>query len=198
MKVFAIGLVALLAGLAATPEVDKAKALGNPSAPIQIEVFSSFDCPHCKELHEHTIPLLMKDYVVPGKAYLVNREFPLSGQYHPYAQEAAQYATAAARIGKYEQVAGALFANQAGWTSTGKVWDAVAPVLTPAEQKKVQALAKDPGVIAEVKREYDEGVAAAITGTPTLIVTHGSRRYPILSQQLEYSLLKSLLNGFLK
>lgn len=190
--------MALSACLAATPEVDKGKAMGSPTAPILIEVFASFDCPHCKVLHDQTIPLLVRDYVVPGKVYLVNREFPLSGQYHPYAQEAAQYATAAARIGKYEQVAGAIFASQAAWLTTGKVWDAVASVLSPADQKKVQALAKDPGVIAEVKREYDEGVAAGITGTPAMFVTHGTRRYPVPATQLEYSLLKSLLDGFLK
>jgi protein-disulfide isomerase len=198
MRVLTIALLAAAAALGATPEVDKAKAMGNPSAPITIEVFASFDCPHCRELHERTIPLIVKDYVVPGKAYLVNREFPLSGQYHPFAQDAAQYAVAAARIGKYEQVAEAIFARQSTWIATGRLWDVVAAALTPAEQKKVQALAKDPGVIAEVKREYDEGVAAGITGTPTLIVTHGARRFPILSQQLEYSLLKSMLNGFLK
>src|SRR5690242_4310286 len=119
MRVFAIGLMVLSACLAATPEVDKGKAMGNPSAPILIEVFASFDCPHCKVLHDQVIPLLVRDYVVPGKVYLVNREFPLTGPYHPYAQEAAQYATAAARIGKYEQVAGAIFANQAAWLTTG-------------------------------------------------------------------------------
>jgi protein-disulfide isomerase len=198
MRVLAFGLMALSACLAATPEVDKGKAMGSPTAPILIEVFASFDCPHCKILHDQTIPLLVRDYVVPGKAYLVNREFPLSGQYHPYAQEAAQYATAAARIGKYEAVAGAIFANQAVWSTNGKVWDSVAAVLSPADQKKVQALSKDPGVIAEVKREYDAGVAAGITGTPAIFVTHGTRRYPVPAAQLEYSLLKSLLDGFLK
>ncbi|HEY2016111.1 MAG TPA: thioredoxin domain-containing protein [Bryobacteraceae bacterium] len=198
MRLFTMALLAVLPCLAAMPEIDKAKALGSTAAPTVIEVFASYDCPHCKVLHETTIPLLVKDYVVPGKAVLVNREFPLSGQYHPYAEEAARYAVAAGRIGKYQQVSSALFDKQAAWVPSGKVWDAVASVLTPAEQKKVQELAKDPSVIAEVKREYDEGVAAGITGTPTLIITHGARRYPIPSQQLEYSFLKSLLDGFSK
>src|ERR1051326_9594414 len=92
------------------------------SAPVEIEVYASFDCPHCKVLHETTIPLLVKDYVAQGKVYLVNREFPLWGPYHPYAWQAAQFATAAARVGKYSQVADALFANQASWSTTGKVW----------------------------------------------------------------------------
>jgi len=172
MKLFATALVAAALAFAGMPEVDKAKALGNPSAPIVVEVFASYDCPHCAALHHDTIPLLMKDFVAPGKMYLINREFPLTGQYHPYAMEAATYATAAARVGKYQQVSSALFTNQATWAVNGKVWDTVATALTPAEQQKVQALVKDPAVVAEVKREYDEGMAAGISGTPTLIITH--------------------------
>jgi protein-disulfide isomerase len=198
MKRYALALALLLPCFAAVPEIDKGKAMGSPTAPVTMEVFASFDCPHCKDLHETTMPLITRDYVVPGKVYLVNREFPLSGQYHPYAREAATYATAAARIGKYQQVAEALFKTQAAWAMNGKVWDYIAPALSPAEQKKVQMLSKDPGVVAEVQREYDEGVGAGINATPTVIITQGAKRYPIPAQQLHYGFLKSLLDGMVK
>jgi protein-disulfide isomerase len=198
MKRYALALALLLPCFAATPEVDKAKAVGSPTAPVMLEVFASFDCPHCRDLHETTMPLVTRDYVVPGKVYLVYREFPLSGQYHPYAREAANYATAAGRVGKYQQVAEALFKTQAAWSTTGKIWDYIAPALTPVEQKKVQLLVKDPGVVAEVEREYQEGVAAGINATPTVIVTQGIKRYPIPAQQLHYGFLKSLLDGMAK
>jgi len=198
MKFSVLALALLLPCFAAMPEIDKAKAMGNPAAPITMEVFASFDCPHCKDLHETTMPLIIRDYVVPGKVYLVNREFPLTGQYHPYAHEAALYATAAGRIGKYQQVAETLFKTQPAWAVKGEVWSYIAPALTPAEQKKVQLLAKDPSVVAEVQREYDEGVAAGVNATPTVIVTQGMKRYPIPASQLHYGFLKSLLDGMLK
>ena len=198
MRVLLVALVLLLPCLAGVPEVDKGKALGSPTAPVVIEVFASFDCPHCKVFHEEVIPQLVKDYVVPGKVYIVNREFPLGGPYHPYARPAAIFATAAARIGRYAEVSQALFNNQAGWAVNGKVWETVASVLTPTEQKKVQELAKQPAIQAEVQREYDEGVAAGVNATPTIIVTRGSKRYPIPSQDLNYGFLKSLLDGMLK
>jgi protein-disulfide isomerase len=198
MKRYALALALLMPCLAAVPEIDKAKSLGSPTAPIVMEVFASFDCPHCRALHEETIPLVMRDFVNSGKVYLVNREFPLSGQYHPYAREAANYAVAAGRIGKYTQVSEALFRNQATWATNGKVWETVAGVLTAPEQKKVQALAKDPAVTAEVQREYDEGVAMGVNSTPTVFVTQGSKRYPIPGQQLNYGFLKSLLDGMAK
>jgi len=197
MKRFAITLAALLPCLAAIPEVDKGKALGNPTAPIQIEVFSDFTCPHCKWLHEQIVPLLLKDYVVTGKVYLVSRDFPLTGPGHQFSREAAHIATAAARVGKFPQVSDVLFSTQAAWAVSGKVWDTVAPTLSPADQKRVQALSRDPGVAAEVQRELNEGVGAGINSTPTLIVTQGARRYPLPSVT-NYSLLKSLLDGLLK
>lgn len=198
MRVLLVVLVLLLPCLAGVPEVDKGKALGSPTAPVVIEVFASFDCPHCKVFHEEVIPQLVKDYVVPGKVYLVNREFPLGGPYHPYARQAAIFATAAARIGRYAEVSQALFNNQAAWAVNGKVWETVASALTPTEQRKVQELAKQPAIQAEVQREYDEGIAAGINATPTIIVTRGSKRYPIPSQDLNYGFLKSLIDGMLK
>jgi protein-disulfide isomerase len=197
MKRYALALVFASLAFGITPEIDKAKAQGNPAAPIVMEVFASFTCSHCREFHDTTIPLIVKDFVNPGKVYLVYREFPLSGPYHPHAREAANYAVAAARVGKYLEVASALFKNQLTWSQNGKVWDTVATALSPAEQKKVQSLVKDPGVVAEVQREYDAGVAGGINATPTVFVHKGSNRYPIDAKRLHYGFLKSLLDGMM-
>src|SRR5438309_1850500 len=145
MKFIAVALLALYPSLAASPEIDKNKATGNPGAPIVMEIYSSFDCPHCKIMHDTVEPMVVRDYVLTGKVYLVKREFPLSGPGHQYAREAAQYATAAARIGKYDAVADVLYKNQMSWSQDGKVWPTVQSVLSPADQAKVQALSKDPG-----------------------------------------------------
>src|SRR5438270_11762892 len=105
MKVLALSLAMLLAATAAAPtDANKAKTLGNPSAPILLELYSDFMCPHCKHLHEDILPAIILDFVKSGKAYLVFREFPLNIPQHVYARPAANFATAAARIGKYEAV----------------------------------------------------------------------------------------------
>jgi len=195
MKLFALALTALLPCLAASSDADPGKALGSPGAPIRIEVFSDFECPACKTLHEQILPLVFKDYAISGKVYLVSREYPLP--MHQFSREAANYATAAARFGKYQDVADALFKNQLVWEVNGKVWDTVAGVLTPAEAKKVQLLAKDPSVLSEVQRDVDAGKAAGINQTPTMIVTRGANRFPVTSA-VNYTLLRSLLDGLLK
>jgi protein-disulfide isomerase len=198
MKRFALALLVSPLAFAISPEIDKAKAQGNPSAQIVMEVFASFTCSHCRDFHETTIPLIVRDFVNTGKVYLVFREFPLSGPYHPHAREAAHYAVAAGRVGKYHEVAAALFKNQAAWGQDGKIWDTIAPALPPGDHKKVQALAKDPGVIAEVQKEYDAGVAAGINATPTVFVHQGANRYPIDAKRLHYGFLKSLLDGMMR
>jgi len=194
MKLFALAAASVLICLAAPANVDPAMALGSPSAPVTIEVFSSFDCPHCKEFHDEIVPLLMRDYITRGKVYLVDRSFPLIG--HPYVLEAACYATAAARIGKYRQVADALWAKQYTWALNGQVWTTVASVLTLPEQRKVQALAKEPAVQAEVKRDLDEGMAAGINQTPTLFIYHNGQRTPLVGIP-SYELLSGYLNSIL-
>jgi protein-disulfide isomerase len=198
MKLLAVALALAVPCLAQFPEPDRGKALGSPAAPITIEVFSDFTCPHCKHFHDEELPALMRDYVVKDKVYLVYRDFPLTGPGHQYSREAATYATAAARIGKYEAVANALFANQSGnptsWVMNGQVWECVASVLSPADQKRVQALAKDPGVVAEVERDLQEGLSTGVNATPTLVVNRGGKRFPIPST-VDYSLLRTFLDA---
>jgi protein-disulfide isomerase len=197
MKLYAAMLMLLLPCLAAIPEIDRNKAVGSPTAPVKLEIFSDFTCPHCKHFHEETLPLLMKDYVIPGKLYIVDRSFPLTGPGHEHSREAFTYAVAAARIGKYEQVADALYSQQANWAMNGNVWGTVAAVLhSPADQKKVQELAKDPGVMAEIDSEYKEGIDSGVNQTPTLIITAKGRRYP-LPPAPDYRLLESMIDGFL-
>ena len=75
MKLSVIVALACLPSLVLAGEVDRAKAFGNPSAPVTIELFSDFQCPSCRALHMQQLPAIMRDYVTPGKVYLVYKEF---------------------------------------------------------------------------------------------------------------------------
>ena len=136
MKILALSLVALLSCLAAGPDVDKGRTIGNPAAPMLFELYSDFMCPACKHVHDAVLPAIVMDYVNSGKAYLIFREFPLNIPAHVYSRSAAAFAVAAARIGKYQTVSDALFRNQQAWGTTGKVWDTVAGVLTPRNKRR--------------------------------------------------------------
>ena len=195
MKLSGVSVILLAASLASAGAVDTGKAFGNPSAPITIELFSDFQCPSCRNLHMTLLPSIMRDYVVPGKAYLVYKEFPLP--MHNHSREAAAYACAAARVGKYEQVADALFQNQPAWANDGKVFQTVASALSPAEQKKVQTLAQDPAIQNEVQQDMLEGQRERVNQTPTMLVIKGGKKYPIAGI-LSYDLLKRFLDDLVK
>ena len=197
MKILLLSLAALLPCLAAGPDVEKGRTMGNPAAPMLFELYSDFSCPACKTLHENVLRTIVQDYVRTGKAYLVFREFPLNIPAHVYSRPAAAFAVAAARIGKYQTVSDALFRNQQAWSVNGKVWETVAGVLTPEEQKRVQVLAKDPAVLAEVQRDVDRGMQAVLTQTPTLMVTYKLRQQP-WAQFGDYSLFRGYIDALLK
>jgi protein-disulfide isomerase len=197
MKIYALAVALLLPCLVAGQDVDKGKTMGDPAAPMLFELYSDFMCPGCKNLHENVLPAIVLDYVKTGKAYLVFREFPLNIPAHMYSRKAAALAVAAARIDKYQTVSDALFRYQVAWSASGKVWETVATALTPEEQKKVQALANDPGVLAEVQADVDRGAKAVLSRTPTLMVTYKLKQQP-WTQFADYSLFRGYIDGLLK
>ena len=67
MKLLALAVAALLPCIAASPDVDKNKTVGNPNAPLMFELYSDFMCPHCKVMHETILPSIVQDYVKSKK-----------------------------------------------------------------------------------------------------------------------------------
>jgi protein-disulfide isomerase len=197
MKLYLAALAALLPAVAAAPDPIKGNALGNPNAPIVLEVFSDFQCPACKKFHDEELPLIVKDYVNTGKAYVIYRYFPLPQ--HTYGRKAAELVCACAQLGKFEPAADILWANQTSWSQSGKVDETVAGVLTPAEQKKLPALLKDPKVQTPIDHDLAEGKALPITSTPTMVVTHKSKQYRLSGEGLfRYQWVKASFDALLQ
>jgi len=193
MKIRAILLVALLlanAVFADTP-ARSGRVLGSAVSAITIELYSDFQCPSCKWLYENTLGPLIANYVGKSRVYLVERYFPLP--VHAHAKEAACYACAADRIGKYEQVCDVLFRRQDEWSKTGKVDETVCSVLSASEAAKVRALAKDPSVMAEVQKDMDLGTKNRISGTPTMVISHNGKSYQV--GPVSFGVLSRLLDS---
>ena len=187
-------LLALAAGAGEQKTAPAGKALGVPTAPITLEVFSDYQCPSCKVLYEDTLKPLMTDYVSKGKVYMIHRDFPLA--MHSHARGAAIYANASLRVNKYEMVCAALFRQQAVWAANGKIEDTVASVLSPAELQKVRTLIKDPQLSAEMEQDVALGVKANVRQTPTMIFTHKDRVYPV-SGSVSYAILRKFIDDLL-
>src|SRR5690349_16606047 len=189
MKRFSLGTLLVvplaLIGAAQKPEI----GLGNNNAPIIMEVYSDYQCPHCKHFHDEIQPQVVRDFVNTGKVYLIHHDFPLPT--FKYSREAALYALAANRFSKYEVVADALFARQEYWSANGKVDEVVATALTPDEMKKARVLVKDPQIVQQLDHEIELGKAAKITSTPSIFLTHHLRVIPVPANT-SYPILKKV------
>jgi len=186
----------LLAATVFAAEIAPAHTMGSLNAPITIELYSDFQCPGCKNLHESTIRELRHTYVNAGKVRILYRDIHLP--MHKYARLAGTYADAAEKLGLYDTVADRLFDTQSQWENTGKVDEAVAAVVPAAQMAKLRSLASDPAI----GRQLDDATKVAfqelhIPGTPTMIIHHGAQSdrigqvsMPILSKYLDSLLAK--------
>lgn len=180
-------------------DIDPAKSFGSQTPVLVVEIYSDFQCPLCKQLFMQTLNRVMENYVTgatPCKIYIVHRDFLIS--YHAYSRAAAEYARAAAHIGRCQEVATALFQNQERWETTGDVKGTVAAVLTPAEMKKVQALVDSRALEPLIERDQQLGLALPVRATPTMVFhTRDGKAYPVTGI-VSYEVLKSFMDQLLR
>lgn len=192
MKLFSLTL--LLTALVLTSPSAQTKtmrAVGPVTAAVRIDLFSDFQCPACKGLHEQTIRRVKQDFALKGKIRLVHHDFPLPQ--HKFARQAAVLAAAADRLGKFDEVADALFRQQDSWSQSGNVDAAVDSVLTPEERKKLREIAKDPAIVANIERDVQLGQRMKVSSTPTMIVTHDGKPNPVVGV-VSYPVFSKYLN----
>lgn len=207
------------AGLVRAPQSLPApvKSYGSRSAPITIEVFTDYECPMCRTLYEQTLRPLITDYVAAGKVYLVHRDFPLGIPAHRFSGQAARWANAAAQVGQFEAVEGALYDNQAAWDASGDLEKYAAAAMPSADFKRVQRIMEGctppgptdkPGggvnapphpcsVDPYIEQDIELGNRVPVTGTPTYVITYKSQRLPAGSGFVSWPVLKQFLDNLL-
>lgn len=191
------------------------KAMGNKSAPITLEIFSDYQCPSCGQFFKTTLRPMISEYVAGGKVYLVHHDFPL--QKHAYSGQAARWANAAAKIGKFQEVDAALFDSQDKWTADGDMGKSVAEALGPADFKRVQAIlkpctgtaptAKVDGSLPQIDhacsvdsyivQDIALGYQLPVTGTPTFVIHYKGKSYPGNSGPVSWPILKQFFDTLL-
>jgi protein-disulfide isomerase len=171
-------LLAALIMSAPSAQTKSTRAVGPVTAAVRIDLFSDFECPSCKALHEQTLKRVKEEFALKGKLRLVHHDFPLPQ--HKHARQAAILAAAADRLGKYDEVADVLFRQQETWSKAGGVDAVVDSVLTPEERKKLREIAKDPAILANIERDIQLGQRMRVSSTPTMIVTHDGKPNPVV------------------
>ena len=174
------------------------KAIGNPSAPITMEVFGDFQCPACRGFFETTVKQVIDDYVISGKVYLIHRDFPLD--MHPYARQAARLANAATEFGKFEAIERALYDHQDEWSTKGNIDEVIAASFPPAEFKKFQAYESQhmSEINASIERERAMGAQRNVNQTPTVYITAHGKTEALPGGGVDYKLLKSYFDYLMR
>jgi protein-disulfide isomerase len=135
---------------------------GKPNAPIQIIVYSDFECPFCSRVNP-TIEQVQKTY--GDKVAVAFKHYPLP--FHQSAEPAAVASLAAHKQGKFWEMHAKLFANQRGLTRDNFV--AFAKELG-LNVDKFQKDLDDPALKAWVKEDMAEGSKFGVNGTPASFI----------------------------
>jgi protein-disulfide isomerase len=205
------------AGAATEPAASAApqKTIGNKNAPITMELYSDYQCPSCGGFFENTLRPMIDTYVAWGKVYLVHHDFPL--QKHPYSGQAARWANAAAKIGKFQEVDAALYDSQAKWAADGDIEKFVAGAMSPRDVKRVQAImkgctspapmTKPASAVPEADRgcPVDEyivkdivlGYQLPVKGTPTFVIHYKGQNFPAQPGGASWAILKQFFDNLL-
>ena len=168
--------------------------LGDPDAPIVIEVFSDYRCTACRAYFLGTIRSLIAEYVTVGKVCLIYRDLPL-GNYR-YSREAALYANAAKSIGQELEVAAALYTYQTEWSQNGDIEAVVARVLPHKAMARVRRALNDPKVKATMERGIARARDLRVRATPTSFITARGETHRIIGA-VQYPILKRFLDHLL-
>ncbi len=99
----------------ARPMVD-GRSLGNPDAPVTIEVYEDFQCPSCKTFTEDIEPQIVDTYVATGDVYYIYRHFPFLDDRAPRneSDQAANASMCAGNENRFWDYHDILFANWNG------------------------------------------------------------------------------------
>jgi protein-disulfide isomerase len=88
-------------------------ALGNPAAPVTIELFADFQCPACKQFVTTQLSRVVTDFVTPGIARIEAKDIDILGRGTPDESMAlAVGAACAAEQNRYWQYHDLVFWNQ--------------------------------------------------------------------------------------
>jgi protein-disulfide isomerase len=191
------------------------KTIGDKNAPITMELFSDYQCPSCGGFFENTLRPMINAYVAEGKVFLVHHDFPL--QKHAYSGEAARWANAAAKIGRFQEVDAALYDSQAKWAVDGDIGKFVAAAMNPADFKRAQGILKGCIASAPTSRAgnavpqadaacaVDEyivqdivlGYQLPVIATPTFVIHYKGQTYPATPASVSWPILRQFFDSLL-
>lgn len=178
--------------------VDDDPMIGEDDAPITVIEFTDFQCPFCNRHYEQTYKQIKKNYIDTGKVKYVSRDFPLG--FHQFAQKAGEAAECADDQGKFWEMHGLLFANQATWSALP---DALPTFAQYAKDLSLNMSTFDSCLSTgkykdEVIKDQADGSASGIDGTPGFWILGPDGKNQKISGAYPYETFSAAFDAMLK
>ncbi|MFZ5879646.1 MAG: DsbA family protein [Chloroflexota bacterium] len=148
--------------------------VGDPNAPVRIDVFEDFQCPACKRFTEQVEHRIITELVESGQAYYVyhNYAFLDTGWPTQESQRSALASLCANEQGKFWEYHDTLFANwngenQGAFSDSRLVDFATALGLNV---KDFEACMDEGRYVEEVQASFELGNQMGVQGTPSVFV----------------------------
>jgi protein-disulfide isomerase len=177
--------------------LDDDPRIGDANAEVVVIEFSDFQCPFCRRFYTQTLSQLESEYINTGKVQFVYRDFPLDS-IHPAARPAAIAAECAEEQGKWREYHNKIFDAQneqgSGTIQFGvtelKQWAADVGLNTASFNSCLDSNKYD----SEVSKDFQDGVNAGVSGTPTFYIGNAQRGYVQLVGAQPYSVIKAAID----
>jgi protein-disulfide isomerase len=140
--------------------------LGDPRAPVTLQVFSDLRCGHCRVFEQDLMLGLVDRYVRAGKVQIIAENLPILG---PQSTRAAQVAVAAGEQGKMFEFIDVFFQRTPGPVDD-EALHRVAASIPGIDVDRVFADADSQRVKDELADARQRADSFHIRGTPTLVV----------------------------
>lgn len=146
-------------------EVDHTR--GNPDG-VKMMIYADFQCPACAT--EHSV-VAQAWNAISNRTQMAFRHYPLTGTY-PHAWEAATYAEAAGRQGKFWEMYDLLFINQAYWSGLGDIEPEFDGYLTQLglDLDRAHRDIESEDLIQKIRNDQRSGTRSGVRSTPAMFL----------------------------
>lgn len=148
--------------------------LGDPNAPVKLDVWEDFQCPSCKRYSEQVESQVITNYVETGKVYYSFHFYPFidGGDSTGESHQSANAAICAAEQGRFWDYHAILFAN---WSGENVGSFSNPRLVSFAESLGLDMTAFNTCFQANkyadlINQDYTDGQAAGVNGTPSVFV----------------------------
>lgn len=148
--------------------------MGDPDAPVKLEVWEDFQCPACKNFSDNIESLLIQNYVATGKVYYIFHHYPFIDDYSASKEsdQAANASMCAAEQERFWDYKKILFANWLG-ENVGSFSDRKLVAFAESlalDMDRFNTCFKSNTYKAQIDQSFTDGVDAGVTGTPSVFV----------------------------